>query len=108
MIGEGGGLRIGELAARVGVDDTTATRMVDRLEELDLVERHSAADDRRATVVELTVEGRELTSNVAAQRQLFFCDVLEALAPDERAELVRLTEKAALALQERSEELARR
>jgi hypothetical protein len=34
--------------------------------------------------------------------------VLEALEPDERAELVRLTEKAALALQERSEELARR
>jgi DNA-binding MarR family transcriptional regulator len=108
LIGEGGGLRIGELAARVGVDDTTATRMVDRLEELDLVERHGATDDRRATVVELTVEGKELTSNVAAQRLLFFCDVLEALEPSERAQLVQLTAKAAVALRERSAELARR
>ena len=33
LISESGGLRIGELADRVGVDDTTATRMVDRLEE---------------------------------------------------------------------------
>jgi DNA-binding MarR family transcriptional regulator len=107
LIGEGGGLRIGELAARVGVDDTTATRMVDRLEELDLVERHGATDDRRATVVELTVEGKELTSNVAAQRLLFFCDVLEALEPPERAQLVQLTAKAAVALRERSAELAR-
>jgi hypothetical protein len=34
--------------------------------------------------------------------------VLEALEPDERAELVRLTEKAAGALRERSAELAAR
>jgi hypothetical protein len=45
---------------------------------------------------------------VAAQRQLFFCDVLAALEPEERAELVRLTEKAAVALQARSKELAAR
>jgi DNA-binding MarR family transcriptional regulator len=107
-LAESGGLRIGELASRVGVDDTTATRMVDRLEELDLARRRGADGDRRATVVELTPDGEELTAGVAEQRLLFFSDVLAALEPGERAELVRLTEKAAAALRARSEELVAR
>jgi DNA-binding MarR family transcriptional regulator len=108
LIGESGGLRIGELADRVGVDDTTATRMVDRLEELGLVERRHAAEDRRATVVTLTPDGAEITTGVARQRLLFFCDVLEALEPEERAQLVQLTAKAALVLRTRTQELVAR
>jgi DNA-binding MarR family transcriptional regulator len=108
LIGESGGLRIGELADRVGVDDTTATRMADRLEELGLVERRHAAEDRRATVVTLTPRGAEITTAVARQRLLFFCDVLEALEPEERAQLVQLTAKAALVLRTRSRELVAR
>jgi DNA-binding MarR family transcriptional regulator len=105
LLAEQGGLRIGELADRVGVDETTATRLVDRLEAMGVAERRGAADDRRATVVELTPAGTELAGEIAARRQRFFCDVLEALEPDERAELVRLTAKAAQALRSRSEEL---
>ena len=108
LIAESGGLRIGELADRVGVDDTTATRMVDRLEELGMAERHDAEGDRRATLVELTGEGVALMEGVAAQRLLFFCDVLEALEPEERTQLVHLTAKAADALRARSVELVTR
>jgi DNA-binding MarR family transcriptional regulator len=108
LIAESGGLRIGELADRVGVDDTTATRMVDRLEELGVAERHGAEGDRRATRVELTGEGEALMEGVAAQRLLFFCDVLEALEPEERTQLVGLTAKAADVLRARSEELVAR
>jgi DNA-binding MarR family transcriptional regulator len=102
LLSRHGTLRIGELADRLAVDDTTATRLVDRLEELGVAERRREPGDRRATVVALTAAGEELVAGVAAQRQLFFCDVLGALEPDERAELVRLTEKAALALRERA------
>jgi DNA-binding MarR family transcriptional regulator len=108
LIAESGGLRIGELADRVGVDDTTATRMVDRLEELGVAERHGAEGDRRATRVELTGKGEALMEGVAAQRLLFFCDVLEALEPEERTQLVGLTAKAADVLRARSEELVAR
>jgi hypothetical protein len=45
---------------------------------------------------------------VARQRLLFFCDVLEALEPEERAQLVQLTAKAALVLRTRSRELVTR
>ena len=108
LLAEHDGLRVGELADRVGVDDTTATRLVDRLEELGLAERHGEDSDRRATLVELTDEGSQLISGVAAQRQRFFADILATLEPDERIQLVELTEKAALALRARRDELAAR
>jgi DNA-binding MarR family transcriptional regulator len=108
LLAQHDGLRVGELADRVGVDDTTATRLVDRLEELGLAGRHSEEGDRRAILVGLTADGRELVAGVSAQRQQFFADVLATLEPDERIQLVRLTEKAALALRTRSEELATR
>lgn len=105
LLSEHGGLRVGELADRVGIDDATATRLVDRLEEIGVVGRTSEPGDRRATTVALTPAGEKLVGGIAAQRQLFFCDVLDALEPAERAELVRLTAKAAVALRVRSEEL---
>jgi DNA-binding MarR family transcriptional regulator len=108
LLAQQDGLRVGELAERVGVDDTTATRLVDRLEELGLAERRSEEGDRRAILVGLTAEGRELVAGVSAQRQQFFTDVLATLDPDERVQLVRLTEKAALALRTRSQDLVRR
>ena len=108
LLAELGGLRVGELAERVGVDDTTATRLVDRLEELGLAERRGEQGDRRATLVGLTAAGKELVFKVATQRQQFFADVLGTLDPDERVQLLRLTEKAALALRTRSQELVAR
>jgi DNA-binding MarR family transcriptional regulator len=101
-------LRVGELAGRIGIDDTTATRLVDRLAESGLVERTHLPEDRRVTVVGLTPDGLELAAQIATRRQRFFCEVLTALEPDERMELVRLTAKAAEALQTRSEELMSR
>jgi DNA-binding MarR family transcriptional regulator len=108
VIGDEDGVRVGELADRVGIDETTATRLVDRLEAAGVAERRSAAHDRRVTLVGLTSTGVALVRDVARRRQRFFCDVLAALEPDERTELVRLTAKAADALHDRSEELTAR
>ena len=108
LLAEHEGLRVGELAGKVGIDDATATRLVDRLEEMGVASRKSDAGDRRATTVALTPAGEEVVAGIAKQRQLFFCDVLDALEPAERGELVRLTAKAAVALRVRSEELVSR
>jgi DNA-binding MarR family transcriptional regulator len=107
VLAEKGGCRIGDLARRLGLDDTTATRLVDRLETAGLASRKSEEGDRRAIVVGLTSAGEKLVRQTHARRQRFFQDVLAALEPDEQDELVRLTAKAAAALQSRSEELVR-
>lgn len=103
-----GELRVGELAARVGVDETTATRLVDRLESSGLAERRRLADDRRVAVVVLTAAGADLATTVTEERRKFFADVLDALQPNERRELVRLTAKASRALRDTSLELIAR
>lgn len=108
VIGDENGVRVGELADRIGIDETTATRLVDRLEVAGVAERRSAAEDRRVTLVGLTPAGVVLFRDVARRRQRFFCDVLAALEPDERTELVRLTAKASAVLRDRSDELTAR
>src|SRR2546425_8879871 len=50
-------LRMSELAARLGVAESTATRLVARLEATKLVRRRSSEPDRRAVVAELTPAG---------------------------------------------------
>jgi DNA-binding MarR family transcriptional regulator len=108
LLGESGGLRIRELAAGMGIDETSATRLVDRLEAIGVAVRTSAPEDRRATVVVLTAGGEGVLAEMRKRRAAFFRDVLAALDPDERGDLVRLTAKATAALRARSEELVAR
>ncbi len=108
LLAENGALRIGDLADGMAVDETTATRLVDRLEAMGVATRARDPEDRRATEVVLTRFGERLIAAVSRRRAGFFCDVLAALDPDERAELVRLTAKATAALRARSEELVAR
>ncbi len=108
LLAEAGRMRVGDLAAAMAVDETTGTRLVDRLEAMGVAARERAEDDRRATEVALTAAGRRLVADVSERRQEFFRDVLDALDPDERVELVRLTAKATEALRARSEELVAR
>src|SRR5581483_4487487 len=91
LLAEHGALRVGDLAQGMGVDETTATRLVDRLEAMGVAAREPDPLDRRATEVVLTRAGRRLIDDVVRRREQFFRDVLAALDPDERVELVRLT-----------------
>jgi DNA-binding MarR family transcriptional regulator len=108
VLARSGDLRVGELAERMGVDETSATRLADRLERDGLASRRRAPDDRRVAIVFLTLRGRELAELAAEQRRRFFEDVLAVLEPGERKELVRLTAKAADALRTTSDELIAR
>lgn len=102
------GLRIGDFAAHLSVDETTATRLADRLEATELAVRERDPEDGRVALLVLTPAGRRLARQVARRRREFFEDVLAALEPRERTELVRLTAKVAEALRERSAELVSR
>lgn len=108
VLAERRGLRIGDLGGALSVDETTATRLADRLVASGLAVRERDPEDGRAVVLVLTAAGKRLATQVARRRREFFRDVLAALEPDERAELVRLTVKVADALRERSAELAAR
>ncbi|HET7481775.1 MAG TPA: MarR family transcriptional regulator [Actinomycetota bacterium] len=88
-----GPLRVGELAERLGLAESSVSRLVDRLTALGLTARRPLAADRRVVEVELTKGGRSIVAAVARRRRDYLIDILNALEPDEREELVRLFSK---------------
>ncbi len=74
--------RIADLAAVLGVDASTATRMCDRLVRKGLVTRRRASTDRRAVRASLAPPGRELVAEVTRRRRAELATIL-ALVPGE-------------------------
>lgn len=62
----GGSLRMHELAERMMLSRSAATRFADRLERAGLVERRGCDRDRRGTRIGLTPHGRALLRRAAA------------------------------------------
>jgi DNA-binding MarR family transcriptional regulator len=96
-------LRVGELAERLGLAESTATRLADRLEGHRLVVRRVLPADRRSVAVGLTPAGRKVAEGVARGRRAYLTEFLQPLEPQERGELVRLFAKVASAHAEKEE-----
>jgi DNA-binding MarR family transcriptional regulator len=87
--------RPGELAEKLDVVPRSVTTKVDQAEADGHVRRIPDPTDRRATLIELTDEGRALLAAVAVQQHEGAAERLAVLAPDERAELLRLLRQVA-------------
>jgi DNA-binding MarR family transcriptional regulator len=98
LILAGGDVRMGDLAARLGLAESSVTRLVEGLETLELVARRMPATDRRSVTVGLRPRGRRVVEQVHQGRQEFLGDVLHTLDPLEQEEVVRLFGKVAQAL----------
>ncbi len=82
-----------ELAARLRVEPSTATRAVQRLENSGLVERFPSPDDGRVVLVRITDEGRRRHDAVAARRSIAMMHILSEFDPGERAQLADLMDR---------------
>jgi DNA-binding MarR family transcriptional regulator len=98
LLAEAGEPKISELAAVLSLDESTVTRLVDKLEAAGLAERRRSTSDRRSTSVVITDEGREIVSCAREHQRVLLAEVLGALDPHERTEFIRLTAKAAEAM----------
>ncbi|MEL5956793.1 MarR family transcriptional regulator [Streptomyces sp. CLV115] len=76
------------LAERLGVNPSTAMRMLDRLIAAGLAERRVNPANRRETVLRVTPGGRRLVEDVTAGRRREIEGIVERLAPEQRAALV--------------------
>ncbi|MEU5085512.1 MarR family winged helix-turn-helix transcriptional regulator [Streptomyces sp. NPDC021356] len=83
-----GPVKLVVLAATLGVNPSTALRMVERLEALDLVDRRTNPDNRREVVLSLTPGGHELVTRVLSQRRAEIRRLVQRLPAQERAALV--------------------
>jgi DNA-binding MarR family transcriptional regulator len=82
-----------ELAARLRVDPSTATRAVQRLASDGLVERYPSPEDGRVVLVRITDEGARRHDAVAARRSTAMMHILSEFEPAERAQLADLLDR---------------
>ncbi len=76
------------LADQLGVQPSTAMRMVDRLIASGLMSRRTNPNNRRETELSLTAEGGRVVQNVTSQRRMEIMSILRRLEPAQRSALV--------------------
>jgi len=77
-----------ELAAQLGLDKSSITRLCARLEADQRVTQQSPESDRRSRLLELTTRGRKLATQVQSTSRERFRRVLEAVPPKKRRGLL--------------------
>lgn len=90
-----GPVRVTDLAAWQGVDKSTITPQVRRLEEAGLVKRGSDPADRRAALLSVTARGRRVCKRMDASAVAFISDVLSDWSDKDRSTFASLFDRFA-------------
>jgi DNA-binding MarR family transcriptional regulator len=96
------GINQGGLADLLEVEPITLCRMVDRLQEGDLVERRPDPADRRAWRLYLTTKARGLLEQLRPLAENLFDDAMEGLTSDEQVQMMASLERVRQNLSRRS------
>ena len=93
-------LRVRELVAMTGWEKSRVSHQVTRMAARGFVERQECAEDRRASYIHLTGEGRRvvvraLPGHTATIRRLLF----DALTPEQQAEFLAISERMNAAIE---------
>ncbi|MFC0432433.1 MarR family winged helix-turn-helix transcriptional regulator [Kutzneria buriramensis] len=83
-----GSVKHAALADQLGVNPSTASRMVDRLVAAGMVERQTNPVSRREIVIELTAEAHRVVRQVTARRRKEIARIVAKMPPETRAGLV--------------------
>ena len=81
------GIEMSALAKRMGIDNSTATRLIIGMEIAGWLNRQSNLSDRRVTQVFLTKKGYSLQSDLEAQFALIGTVVEESLNPSDKVNI---------------------
>ncbi|WP_431961823.1 MarR family winged helix-turn-helix transcriptional regulator [Actinacidiphila sp. bgisy160] len=84
-----GALSLSQLATELGVQPSTAMRMLDRLEAVHMVVRGYLPTDRRTSVISLTDTGRRTVREVTEGRRSEIARIVEAMPAGQRRHLIR-------------------
>lgn len=80
--------RVQDLAEALDVNQSTATRMCDRLDRKGLISRVRPEDNRRTVIVTLTDSGKQLVDAVTRRRRADLRSILRRLDPQAQEDLV--------------------
>jgi DNA-binding MarR family transcriptional regulator len=101
-----GSVPTGQLATELRISAPAVTQLTDRLMRKGLIERQTAAGDRRTVLVALSGKGRRLVDQFRKRRRDLFSGALAQLEETERAEVIASLEKVLGALEQYGARLA--
>lgn len=93
LLVENGPMLMRKMSDEMLVTPANVTGIMDRLEEKSLVRRTPGKGDRRATIIEITPEGKALFERVAAKKADMLQRALASFTKDELTTLHSLLEK---------------
>ncbi|MFE2163164.1 MarR family winged helix-turn-helix transcriptional regulator [Streptomyces lydicus] len=83
-----GAANLSTVAELLGVNPSTAMRMIDRLTGVGFAGRQASPDNRRETLIQLTDAGRRVVDEVTARRRAEIAAVVSRMDPAHRAALI--------------------
>ena len=86
-------LTMSEIAHKMGHTTAAATGLVDRLENLGLVERSHASDDRRKIMVRITRNGTALVQHIRQDMINNLLKTMACLEPEEQKNWLKIYQK---------------
>lgn len=89
LLDDEGPQRLGQIAAAFHLDPSTITRQVQAVERIGLVARTQDPQDRRAALLDLTVDGREAVRAARTHRRRMLDLLLDDWSESDRAEFLR-------------------
>src|SRR5216683_2738108 len=90
VISRGGTLSVNEIAAKIRLNKSTASRVVQSLEEKKLVRRSESAEDRRSVMTSVTAKGLSLWKQIVSDTNRVYDDELAECDQAERKTVTRL------------------
>jgi DNA-binding MarR family transcriptional regulator len=82
-----GGCGVSEIGTDLGVTNSAASQMLDRLVQIKLISRSEDPFDRRGKLLVLTDKGREILVKGSFANQLWLEDLARSMAPDEQEQV---------------------
>jgi len=95
-------LQVCELARCLGVSPAASSKNLDRLEALGLVVRETSPEDRRATLLSVSPDGRRLVEDFERLKASRLAPVIEELGEERTEEFCDLLQEVCLGLLERN------
>ena len=93
------GIPMSNLALRLGLDNSTLTRNIQKLEKMELVKRHSDNYDKRIHRIVLTQKGSTLLGLIEERLGVQNAHILEMIDLDTQEHLLSVLEKLSWALE---------
>ncbi|MDP6685137.1 MAG: MarR family transcriptional regulator [Candidatus Marinimicrobia bacterium] len=81
------GMDMTSLAEKIGVDNSTATRLIDGMVRIGLIQKGKSPDDKRITIISLTEKGEIASEEIETKLDIIGEDIFKHVPIEQKEEI---------------------